>query len=878
MEVITSHLNADFDAFASMVAAKKLYPAAVVAFPGSQEKSLREFFMESTLYILSIERARDIDLDQVERLILVDTRQSGRIGRFATLANRPDIDIHIYDHHPASEEDIKGQVEVVEEVGATVTLLIREIRARGLEINAEEATILALGIYEDTGSFKFTSTTPDDLETASWLLTRGANLNTVSDMMSTDLSKDQVVVLHQLIEGSEHVLIGGIEVVVAIAGVEGYVGDLAVLVHMYKDMENLDAIFAVMRMEDRVYVIGRSRLEEVNAAEIVAEFGGGGHRSAASATVRDLGLYEVRERLIRRIHEKVRPKHKAREIMSHPVISIRPDQTIAEAAELLSRYQISSLPVGSNDDVVGVLHRNAVEKAAHHGLDQQLVQEYMNPGVTFAGIDDPIESILRITVEGRQRLIPVMDQQRLVGVISRSDLLEHLKLPRQSDSSGPEEFPSGRVRNKSVRRLFDELLPKRIVGLLRRAGEVAELRGEEVHLVGGAVRDLLLRKQNLDIDLVTEGEGIPFARQLGGELGDCKVRGHEKFGTAQILFSDGFKIDVATARHEYYASPGALPTVEISSLKRDLYRRDFTINTLAVTLNPTNLGQLIDFFGGGRDIKEGVIRVLHNLAFVEDPTRILRAVRFSSRFNFAIGKHTLTLMKAAIKMKMFEKVEGKRLLNEMIHMLDEKSPLSPLSLMAQHGILKALHPALNFSTKTRELVESVFGVLSWWKFLFLRDSVEPWLVYIRALTENAGDQEFAEVLRRFSLPESRVQTLTNQRGELRHVLTLFARGVLLTPSLVVAALKRFPMGSLLFMMAKTTREQTRMAISEYITTMRTVAPLLTGRDLKQMGHPPGPLFGSILAALRDARLNGLLVTREDEVKFVHQTFPPVSDD
>ncbi|MBI5250981.1 MAG: DHH family phosphoesterase, partial [Desulfomonile tiedjei] len=202
MEVITTHVNADFDAFASMVAAKKLYPDALVAFPGSQEKSLRDFFMESTLYILSIERAKDIDLEKVDRLILVDTRQKGRIGRFSGLADSEKVQIHIYDHHPDSEDDMKGHEEIIREVGATVTILINEIRDRRIEITAEEATVLALGIYEDTGSFSFSSTTEEDFEAAGWLLRKGANLNIVSNMMTSELSRDQIEVLHQLIQES----------------------------------------------------------------------------------------------------------------------------------------------------------------------------------------------------------------------------------------------------------------------------------------------------------------------------------------------------------------------------------------------------------------------------------------------------------------------------------------------------------------------------------------------------------------------------------------------------------------------------------------------------------------------------------------------------
>ncbi len=873
MEVITTHLNADFDAFASMVAAKKLYPDAVVAFPGSQEKSLREFFMESTLYILSIERAKDIDLNQVHRLILVDTRQNSRIGRFAELVDSGNAEIHIYDHHPDSDDDVKGQIELIREVGSTTTLLIQLIRERGLEVNSEEATILALGIYEDTGSFSFSSTTAEDLEAAGWLLERGANLNVISNMMTSDLSKDQIEVLHQLIEESENVSLGGVDILITTASTEGYVGDLAILVHKYKDMENLGAIFALVRMEDRIHLIARSSLDEVNAKDVAAEFGGGGHPTAASATIRNMALYEARAKLVSILRERVNPKRNAREIMSRPVITVGPDQTIAEALEFLGRYQVSSLPVMHNGSVLGILHRNAVEKAHHHGLDTQLVSDYMNPGVVFVIPDDSIEKVLSIAVEGRQRLVPVMDEGHMVGVISRSDLLEHLKLPHRSDSAGPDEFPSGRARHKSVRKLMEERLPPSVLQMLRRAGAVAALRCEEVYLVGGAVRDLLLRNHNLDIDLVIEGQGIPFARQLADEFPGCRVRGHEKFGTAVLLFPDGFKIDVATARHEYYARPGALPTVETSSLKRDLFRRDFAMNTLAVSLNPKSLGQVTDFFGGARDIKEKVIRVLHNLAFVEDPTRILRAVRFSSRFGFTIGKHALTLMKGAIKMKIFDRVEGKRLLNELIHILEEKNPLLTLNQTARLGILPALHPALHFNAKNGELFESVGAVLSWWKYLFVKAKLEHWLIYLLALTDDLSDDDFEAVVRRFSFPPSHVMQMLGERTEMRHALAYFARGIADRPSKVVAALRGLSLEALLFMMAKTAREETRRAISEYITTFRHVKPVLTGNDLITMGHKSGPILGLILRALRDARVDGLVKTEKEERRLVRQLFP-----
>ncbi len=878
MEVITTHLNADFDAFASMVAARKLYPDAVMAFPGSQEKSLRDFFMDSAMYILSIERAKDIDLDQVHRLILVDTRQKSRIGRFADLVESGEVEVHAYDHHPDAEDDVKGDYEIVEEVGATVTLLIREIRKRGIELNAEEVTILALGLYEDTGSFTFSSTTVEDLEAAGWLLDKGVNLNVIANMMTSELNKEQVEILHQLIEGSETVNVGGLHIRVTSASVEGYVGDLAVLVHKYRDMDFLDALFVLVRMEDRVHLIARSRLEEVNAGEIVSEFGGGGHSTAASATIRDLSLYQAREKLVALLHKKVRPKTRAGDIMSRPVFTIDPDRTVEQAAEYLSRYQVSSLPVLQDGAILGILHRDSVEKARHHGLEESSVIDYMDPQAVSVQPDESIDRVLDLALEGRQRLVGVVDGDRLVGVISRSDLLEHMKLPLRKDSASPEDFPTGRARTKSVRKLMEEHFPEHALSVLVLAGEVAERRSEVAYLVGGAVRDLFLRKLNLDLDLVIEGEGIPFARDLAEQIPGTRVRDHKKFGTAVLLFEDGFKIDVATARHEFYAVPGALPTVETSSIKRDLFRRDFTMNTLSVSLNPAALGRVTDYFGGARDIKERVIRVLNNLAFVEDPTRILRAIRFSSRFGFSIGKHTVKLLKSAIDMKIFDKVEGKRLLNELIHIFEERNPLGPLKMMENYGVPQAMHPALEFNRGTDELLESVVGVLSWWRYLFINDRLHPWLVYFLAITDSLGNEELSDVMQRFSVNSSPAQRLLWERSELRKALSHFSRGRADSPSKIAATLRGFSTEALLYMMARTGHEATRRAISEYINTLRHVKPALTGKDLIAMGYKPGPIFGRILEALRDASLDGHVRGRDNERAMVLRLFPLMDQD
>src|SRR6056297_3557515 len=192
MDVIVTHVNADFDCLGSMIAAKRIYPEAVLVFPGGQERGLRDFLVHSTLYAYDVRRVRDIDLTAITRLILVDVRSAARIGKFAEVAQRPDVELHIYDHHPADEHSLHGRIEHIQQVGATVTLMTQLFVERGIHLNTDEATMMMLGLYEDTGHLLFSGTTPADFHAAAFLLEQGANLNTVADFLIREMTPEQV--------------------------------------------------------------------------------------------------------------------------------------------------------------------------------------------------------------------------------------------------------------------------------------------------------------------------------------------------------------------------------------------------------------------------------------------------------------------------------------------------------------------------------------------------------------------------------------------------------------------------------------------------------------------------------------------------------------
>src|SRR4030066_471060 len=321
MEIITCHMNADFDSFASMVAAKKLYPEAQIVFPGSQEKKLRDFI--EAFNPVEIKRIKDIDLSEVTKLIIVDTKIPGRIGLFEELLSNKKIKIHIYDHHPFSKGDIRGEVERIESVGATATIFTEILKSRRLHPTPIEATILALGIYEETGCLLFPSTTERDLLAVSYLLKKGANLNIVSSYLKTELNVEELDLLNELVKSSDEIVLSGTRIVIARATREMYVGDAAHLAHRIMELEDIDAVVLLLAMEGKILIIGRSRVPELDVGELLKEFGGGGHRSAASATIRGDSLEVVAEKVVDKLSIYVKPGKTAADIMTSPVITIQ---------------------------------------------------------------------------------------------------------------------------------------------------------------------------------------------------------------------------------------------------------------------------------------------------------------------------------------------------------------------------------------------------------------------------------------------------------------------------------------------------------------------------------------------------------------------------
>lgn len=872
MEIIISHSNTDFDGLAAMVAAKKLHPEAVLVAAGKMCRNVEEFM---ALYkdTFQIRKAKEIPLNKVKKVIVVDTKTASRLGPVAKIIGKPGLEVIIYDHHPRNEEDVKGQVEVVDQVGATTTLLVEEIQRAGLPLHPLEATLLAIGIYEDTGSLTFTTTTARDAAAVAYLLRQGANLKLLAEFIERPLTESQKQLLNRLIINAQHHLVNGVKVLLSRSSGEEFISGLALLVHKLGEIEAVDVIIAAVEMEDRVQIVARSRCEGVDVADLLEPFGGAGHAKAASASVKDMTLDEVLKQLEQIMKERIRPLLTARDLMSAPVKTVFPHTSIDEAGKIMLRYGHSGLPVvNENLDLVGIISRRDIDKAQLHNLGHAPVKGYMSRKVITIEPHVPLPEIQRLLIEHNIGRLPVVEQGRLVGIVSRTDVLRTLHgdlLPHRIQAVYlPEEEASG--ERKTIKQLLQERLPAEITDLLAKISYVAAKNHRQVYVVGGFVRDLLLGVENFDIDLVVEGDGIAFGQELA-EFFCGRVRTHEKFGTAIVILPNDFKIDVATARTEYYEYPAALPRVEKSTLREDLYRRDFTINAMAIDLSRDNFGQLVDYFGGRRDLEEGVIRVLYNLSFVEDPTRILRAIRFEQRYNFLMETTTLRLAQQAIKDQWLTKLSYDRIREELKHIFSEDNPSKAIFRMQELGLWDLIIPELNLDQQCCLVLEALPREILWLKEQAVgKEAFQPWLAYMMGLLYRLPVAQQEEVVERMRLAAVERDTILAAMKAWPQVQLLLREWPQITLGRLAAHLDELGWEAGAFFLAATQKPGPHGMLQAYYARRRELKLHISGNDLIQLGIPRGPVYRTILAEIRRSKLDGKAVTREDEIQLARE--------
>jgi len=869
LEVIVSHQSTDFDSLASMVAAKKIYKDALLVFTGAMERNVKKFI---SIYgdLIEITPLKKIKIEEITKLIIVDTRIKRRLGTLGNVLKKRDLEIHIYDHHPATSDDIKGDLNAIEEVGATTTILLKKIKEMNLEISPIEATLFALGIYEDTGSLTFSTTTSDDINSVSYLFEKGIKLKVVANFMNIGLSLSQKKLLNQLLLSSKEIFCKGIRINIAKAEIKNYIEGLALLTHRLIEIENSDVFFTVVKMLDRAYIVGRSRTNSVDVDEILKELGGGGHFQAASAVVKDLTLNELEKELINILERKVKVEMVANDIMSSPVKTVDSLTSIEETKKVLLRYGHNGIPVVEEGKLKGIITMQEVNKAKQHGLGKELVSKYMSNQIISVKLNTPLAEIQELMINyDIGRVLVVNEENNLIGIITRTDLIRNLygdsSIPKRSFSTYIET--SSKIEREKQIELIKKIFPGRVQNILNKIGEIGDRLNYPVFMVGGVVRDLFLGIKNYDIDIVVEGEGIKFARDLSRDL-KGRIKSHEKFGTAVVILTDGFKIDIATARREFYEYPAAFPKVELSSIRKDLYRRDFTMNAMAIQLNQKYFGKLIDFFGGRKDLRLGIIRVLYNLSFVEDPARIMRAIRFEQRYNFRMDKSTEDFLKKAIDDKLLSRLRKKRVAEELILMLHEENPLKSIKRMDELEALKYILPEVEFDEDTIERLNKVKNNYDFWKGNIPDEKIQLWMIYFCCLIKKLEKIQVQRIFKRLILKHKFADTVNYIYLNLDQTVRFISQKNEILPSSIFIKLKSLSNEILFLAMMESNNDIAKERIVNYFNKFKKESVYISGEELKKLKIEPGPIYSQILNRLLYARLDGEVKNKENEIKFV----------
>ena len=418
-------------------------------------------------------------------------------------------------------------------------------------------------------------------------------------------------------------------------------------------------------------------------------------------------------------------------------------------------------------------------------------------------------------------------------------------------------------------------LPRERFSLLYEFGDLADKSGVALYLVGGVVRDLLLKRENWDLDLTVEGDGIAFARAIS-ERYRAGLAVFERFATSRLVFPSGLKVDIATTRRESYTKPAALPDVEPASLNEDLYRRDFTINAIAIQLNNAQFGRLYDPYSGRQDLKAKTLRVLHTCSFRDDPTRIFRAIRFEQRFGFRLERITMRLLAQAASTNLIQQLSGPRLQNEIVLLLAEQDPVRAIVRLARLKLLRFLHRRLHYTKNVRPVVTAVPKALVWFARRFPESVSDRPTIYLMALSSQSSQAVVATMIRRLALSREQAKNLSAGGSRIDRVRKQLIDRKTMRPSQIYRLLAGFSNEALILLLAKQVAIQHRVRLSvlkrHLMTYMknRTLKTVLTGRDLQTMGLKPGPQYKTILEGLLDARIDGMIATEAEERAFIQK--------
>ena len=879
MRVILTHEQADFDALAAMLGAFLLDESSFPVLPAKINRNARAFLNLYGSELPFIEN-RDLPNESIEVITLVDTQSLITLKGYSEKTA-----VHIVDHHQFHPDLPAHWQKSSEQTGACTTIFVENIREHNGNLNFIHATMLLIGIYEDTGSLLYANTTIRDIQAVSYLLEQGASLRIAAEFLNPPLSENQRRLYDRLLGTAETINIQGSHVILAHANADDMNEEVSSVAHKMRDLLDPDALILLVNTTEGIRMIARSTSDLVDVSKLAAHYKGGGHERAAAALIHVPGsnmdgwdyqkaLRQIHDELIDLLPKVIQPAITVGQIMSRRPKLISPQTSLEEAARLMTQFGYEGYPVVDGNKILGLLTRRAVDRATAHKLKIPITS-LMESGEVRVSAEDSIDHLQSIMAETGWGQIPVSDAEtgKIIGIVTRTDVLKTMtNKERVAETS-----------HVLADKLDSALAPERL-GLIKLIAKHAHEHHMPVYIVGGFVRDLILDRPCADMDIVVEGDAIALAKSLHSTYGG-RVISHGRFGTAKWQLAkihknlksssffddckslDGLpsEIDLISSRTEFYEYPTALPTVERGSIKLDLHRRDFTINTMALRLDGRHYGELYDYWGGQGDLKNGLIRVLHSLSFVDDPTRMLRAVRFEQRFGFRIETRTLQLISEA--RSILKQVSGIRIRHELDLIIAEDRVFDMMTRLQELELLSAIHPHLLWSSEIQKTLARLNDQTldpAWDLPRTIGHVPTPhvlfYIIWFSFFTEEAA----LEIAERLRMPKS-IFTAIASLFQAKNTLQSLSG---LVPSEIARRLETFSTTALFAINMRTLPDEIHQHLQNYALKWRKMDCITNGRDLQRLGVETGPGYRRILETLKAAWIDGKIKNEKDEEKLL----------
>ncbi|MFZ2956157.1 MAG: CBS domain-containing protein [Candidatus Ozemobacteraceae bacterium] len=698
------------------------------------------------------------------------------------------------------------------------------------------------------------------------------------------LREGQRGLLNDLLAEGRDVEINDWPVLLSVARTIGHVQDLDPIIDALWSRQDPAILVAAVCCGGRTRVWARTRTREVDPRRVFVERRPREKDGWTTFSIEETDPERVREILTAELARGLPPDSPAAACMTASPKTVPSNTSVAEAQDLMLKFHLMGLVVvdpdpgndGSEEKLLGIITRRDLDRAVSMGIWDSPIAPFVPTGGPIVSPDTPARVIRRLMIAHNVSRVPVVADEdsngkgRLVGIITSRDLLrgldDPLPLPRRFLPLVPSlELPlAGRMED-----LFRKHVPVRYLPVLKRIGERAVERSLDAFLVGGFVRDLLLERPTFDLDVVLTGDALQFAASLQEEV-KAELSVFERFRTARLTVGD-LKIDFSTARIEHYAEAGALPEVERSGIANDLARRDFTINAMAMELRPDRFLRLLDPFGGGRDLAAKRIRILHAFSFLEDPTRMFRAMRFASRFHFELAEDTRRAMELAIDRGVVGTLSKKRMLAEIARCFAEENPARVVERLFHFNLFRWFHRELTRFSALPERFHLLNGIVR--RFSIIGESIDReavhWTGLLAPLTIDEAERLLVEAgmdSRRRKLVIPSLAALSEVPSKLAHIAENDNWGLyqLLAP---------LPLEALTALTAFSVDKAGARRIFDFIGRLRPIKPGIGGRELIQAGIPEGPAIGKLLECILEEKVSGRLShDKKEEIAYARRQF------